>query len=61
VDAEVMTDPAAADVLAERLRPGSKQAMAEVFSIHLDAIYKYCYRRSGSWSVAEGLTSSVFP
>ena len=56
-----MTDPAAADVLAERLRPGSKQAMAEVFSIHLDAIYKYCYRRSGSWSVAEGLTSSVFP
>ncbi|HEX3199561.1 MAG TPA: sigma factor [Propionibacteriaceae bacterium] len=59
VDVEAMTCPAA-DGLAERLHTGSKQAMAEVFSTHLDAIYNYCYRRSGSWSAAEDLTSSVF-
>jgi RNA polymerase sigma factor (sigma-70 family) len=59
VDGEAMICPAA-DGLAERLRTGSKPAMAEIFSPHLDAIYNYCYRRSGSWSVAEDLTSSVF-
>jgi DNA-directed RNA polymerase specialized sigma24 family protein len=53
VDVEAMTCPAA-DGLAERLHTGSKQAMAEVFSTHLDAIYNYCYRRSGSWSAGGG-------
>ena len=34
--------------------------MAEIFDAHLDAIYNYCYRRSGSWSAAEDLASTVF-
>ncbi len=34
--------------------------MTEIFQAHLDAIYNYCYRRSGSWSAAEDLTSIVF-
>jgi RNA polymerase sigma factor (sigma-70 family) len=34
--------------------------MDEIFRTHLDAIYNYCYRRSGSWSTAEDLTSAVF-
>jgi len=46
--------------LTERLHNGSREAMAEVFHTHLDAIYNYCYRRTGSWSVAEDLSSTVF-
>jgi len=46
--------------LAERLRDGDRQAMAEIFSVHLDVIYNYCYRRTGAWSVAEDLASTVF-
>lgn len=51
---------AATDRLAEDLRVGSRTAMAEIFRIHLDTIYNYCYRRTGSWSAAEDLTSTVF-
>lgn len=50
--------PAAGE--AERLRAGDRQAMAEVFSTHVDVIYNYCYRRTGSWSAAEDLASTVF-
>lgn len=46
--------------LAERLRDGDRQAMAEIFAVHLDVIYNYCYRRTGGWSVAEDLASTVF-
>jgi RNA polymerase sigma-70 factor (ECF subfamily) len=46
--------------LAERLRDGDVQAMAEIFAVHLDVIYNYCYRRTGAWSVAEDLASTVF-
>lgn len=34
--------------------------MSQIFEIHLDAIYNYCYRRTGSWSAAEDLASMVF-
>jgi RNA polymerase sigma-70 factor (ECF subfamily) len=46
--------------LAERLREGDRQAMAEIFAVHLDVIFNYCYRRTGAWSVAEDLASTVF-
>lgn len=46
--------------LTERLRSGSREAMSEIFHAHLDAIYNYCYRRTGSWSAAEDLSSAVF-
>ncbi len=34
--------------------------MSQVFRTHLDVIYNYCYRRCGSWTVAEDLSSTVF-
>jgi RNA polymerase sigma-70 factor (ECF subfamily) len=46
--------------LAERLRAGSATAMTEVFQRHGTVIYNYCFRRTGSWSAAEDLTSTVF-
>ncbi|MFC7623724.1 RNA polymerase sigma factor [Microlunatus sp. GCM10028923] len=46
--------------LAERLRRGSREAMAEAYSQHIDAIYNFCFRRSGSWATAEDLCSDVF-
>ena len=54
-------DPAAAgDDMLDRLRAGSRAAMAEVFRAYAEQIYNYCYRRSGSAATAEDLTSSVF-
>lgn len=52
--------PAAGRAVADELRAGSRAAMTAVFADHLDTIYNYCYRRSGSWSAAEDLTSAVF-
>jgi RNA polymerase sigma factor (sigma-70 family) len=52
-------NPAGSSLLSD-LRDGSRSAMDEIFRTHLDAIYNYCYRRSGSWSTAEDLTSAVF-
>lgn len=52
--------PASGVGLAEQLRRGSRSAMSSVFSRHLDQIYNYCYRRTGSWSAAEDLSSTVF-
>jgi RNA polymerase sigma factor (sigma-70 family) len=46
--------------LADRLRAGRRSAMTEIFIVHGSLIYNYCYRRTGSWSAAEDLTSTVF-
>jgi RNA polymerase sigma factor (sigma-70 family) len=35
-------------------------AFGELFERHVDAIYNHCFRRSGSWSMAEDLASRVF-
>ena len=35
-------------------------AFAAVYERHADRIYNFCFRRSGSWSDAEDLTSLVF-
>ena len=56
-----VADPTASDEdMLDRLRAGSRAAMAEVFRAYADPIYNYCYRRSGSATIAEDLTSSVF-
>lgn len=52
--------PEAEPSQAERLRRGSREAMAEIFGQHVDAIYNFCYRRTGSWTAAEDLCSEVF-
>jgi len=35
-------------------------AFGELFERHADAVYTHCFRRTGSWSKAEDLTSVVF-
>ena len=44
----------------EKLRAGSREAMATLFAEHLDVIYNYCYRRTSSWAAAEDLSATVF-
>lgn len=39
---------------------GSADAWGEIFLRHHRAIYNFCFRRTGHWSVAEDLTSTVF-
>jgi RNA polymerase sigma factor (sigma-70 family) len=46
--------------LWSRSRKGEADAFALLFERHADAIYNYCFRRIGSWSVAEDLLSVVF-
>ncbi len=52
--------PEPGDDLTEGLRGGSRDAMSQLFRAHLDVIYNYCYRRSGSWAAAEDLAATVF-
>lgn len=57
----ILAEPAADErSVLDRLRAGSRAAMAELFRAHAETIYNYCYRRSGSAATAEDLTSSVF-
>jgi RNA polymerase sigma factor (sigma-70 family) len=46
--------------LWRRAATGSPDAWDEVFVRHHRAIYNYCFRRTGQWSAAEDLTSTVF-
>ena len=39
---------------------GSVDAWSELFVRHHRAIYNFCFRRTGSWPVAEDLSSAVF-
>jgi len=43
-----------------RARSHDGDAFGELFERHADAVYNHCFRRTGSWSVAEDLTSVVF-
>jgi RNA polymerase sigma factor (sigma-70 family) len=46
--------------LWEQAAQGSTAAFGELFGRHAGAVWNYAYRLTGSWSVAEDLTSSVF-
>src|SRR5260370_38449079 len=35
-------------------------AFGELFERHADRVYAHCFQRTGSWSMAEDLTSAVF-
>lgn len=39
---------------------GDADAFGSLFDRHSAAVYNHCFRRSGSWSVADDLTSVVF-
>lgn len=43
-----------------RTRAGDTGAFGTLFERHANAIYNYCFRRFGDWSVAEDLVSVVF-
>jgi RNA polymerase sigma-70 factor (ECF subfamily) len=43
-----------------RARGEDRQAFADLFERHAQAIYNYCFRRVGNWASAEDLTSVVF-
>jgi len=36
------------------------EAFGQLFERHADAVYNHCFRRTGSWSLAEDLTSVAF-
>lgn len=39
---------------------GDPSAFGVLFERHVDAVYNHCFRRTGSWTAAEDLTSVVF-
>ena len=47
-------------VLWSRARSGDSEAFGMLFERHGRTIYNYCFRRVGSWAVAEDLASIVF-
>ena len=46
--------------LSGRARSGDSEAFGFLFERHARTIYNYCFRRVGSWAVAEDLVSIVF-
>ncbi len=46
--------------LWRRTQDGDADAFGELFTRHATFVYNYLFRRSGSWSIAEDLTSIVF-
>lgn len=47
-------------VLWSRARAGDTEAFGIIFERHARTIYNYCFRRVGSWAIAEDLVSIVF-
>ncbi|MFG1817601.1 RNA polymerase sigma factor [Kribbella sp. NPDC049174] len=47
-------------ILWERATDGDSEAFGQLYDRHAQAIYNFLYRRTGSWSDAEDLTSTVF-
>jgi RNA polymerase sigma-70 factor (ECF subfamily) len=43
-----------------RATDGDSEAFGQLYDRHAQAIYNFLYRRTGSWSDAEDLTSTVF-
>lgn len=43
-----------------RSAQGRTDAFGQLFDRHADSVYRYCFRRTGSWSDAEELTSITF-
>jgi RNA polymerase sigma-70 factor (ECF subfamily) len=46
--------------LWERAARGDRAAFGELFHRHAEAVWNHAYRLTGSWAVAEDLTSSTF-
>ncbi|MEX0992237.1 MAG: sigma-70 family RNA polymerase sigma factor [Actinomycetota bacterium] len=46
--------------LWEAAAGGDAEAFGQIFDRYSETVYNFCFRRCGSWSQAEDLTSSVF-
>jgi RNA polymerase sigma factor (sigma-70 family) len=57
---DVVVKAATDQELWQRALAGSSDAFGLLFERHARAVYTFCFRRSGSWSLAEDLTSDVF-
>ncbi|WP_427890731.1 RNA polymerase sigma factor [Kribbella sp. GL6] len=47
-------------LLWQRAAEGDSEAFGQLYDRHAQAVYTFLYRRTGSWSDAEDLTSTVF-
>ena len=54
-----MDDPRDVD-LWRQVASGDERAFEALFLRYGKRVYNYCFRRTGSWAIAEDLTSSVF-
>lgn len=43
-----------------RAQAGDAEAFGSLFDRHATSVYRYCFRQSGDWAMAEDLTSIVF-
>lgn len=48
------------DLWSHAASEGAGEAFGELFERHADRVYAHCFSRTGSWSMAEDLTSVVF-
>jgi len=48
------------DLWSHAANEGVGEAFGELFERHADRVYAHCFSRTGSWSMAEDLTSVVF-
>lgn len=48
------------DLWSHAANDGAGEAFGELFERHADRVYAHCFSRTGSWSMAEDLTSVVF-
>ena len=48
------------DLWSHAASEGVGEAFGELFERHADRVYAHCFSRTGSWSMAEDLTSVVF-
>jgi RNA polymerase sigma factor (sigma-70 family) len=48
------------DLWSHAANDGAGEAFGELFERHADRVYAHCFSRTGSWSMAEDLTSIVF-
>jgi RNA polymerase sigma factor (sigma-70 family) len=52
--------PTRDDELWRKAQAGDADAFGVLFDRHADAVFRYCFRRTGDWALAEDLTSVVF-
>ena len=57
IDWASASDP---DLWSHAANEGAGEAFGELFERHADRVYAHCFSRTGSWSMAEDLTSVVF-